>query len=113
MREAVTRLCHGALPTPGGTLARMVDVHHHLLPGLDDGSPDVATSLEMARIAVAEGITHVACTPHASSRYAFDPGLVPARAEELRSALADAKIPLTLGLGCDFHLSYDNIQDAI
>ncbi len=91
----------------------MVDVHHHLLPGLDDGSPDLATSLEMAQIAVADGITHVVATPHASSRFTFDPDLVQDRAAELRAALAEAKIPLTLGLGADFHLSYENIQDAL
>ena len=96
-----------------GTLGEMVDLHHHLLPGLDDGSPDLDTSLEMARIAVADGITHVVCTPHASSRFVFDPDVVSARVGELQAALVQAEIPLTLGQGCDFHLSYDNIQDAI
>ncbi|HLI75663.1 MAG TPA: CpsB/CapC family capsule biosynthesis tyrosine phosphatase [Acidobacteriaceae bacterium] len=91
----------------------MVDLHHHLLPGLDDGSPDLPTSLEMARLAVADGITHIVCTPHASSRYAFNPEAVLTRAEELRVALEEANIKLQLGLGCDFHLSYDNIQDAV
>ena len=42
----------------------MIDLHCHLLPGIDDGSRDVGQSLEMARIAVAEGVTVVACTPH-------------------------------------------------
>ena len=91
----------------------MVDLHHHLLPGLDDGSPDMATSLEMARMAVADGITHVVCTPHASDRYSFDPERVFLLAEELRTALEQAGIPLKIGLGCDFHLNYDNIQDAL
>ncbi len=91
----------------------MVDLHHHLLPGLDDGSPDLATSVEMARIAVADGITHVVCTPHASDRYSFEPELVLRRAEELRTALEGAGIPLRIGLGCDFHLNYDNLQDAL
>lgn len=91
----------------------MVDLHHHLLPGLDDGSPDLATSLEMARIAVADGITHVVCTPHANTRYPHDPAQVQVRLQELRQALAMELIPLTLGLGSDFHVSYDNVQDAI
>lgn len=96
-----------------GTLERMVDVHHHLLPGLDDGSPDLPTSVEMARIAVQDGITHVVCTPHANSRYMFDPEVIQMRAQELRQALAQAVIPLKIGLGCDFHLTYDNVQDAL
>ncbi len=91
----------------------MVDLHHHLLPGLDDGSPDLRTSIEMARIAEAEGITHVVCTPHASSRYTFDPSRNSALANELREALTAAGVEVKLGLGCDFHISYDNVQDAL
>ena len=48
----------------------MIDIHHHLLSGLDDGATSLDISLEMARIAVAEGITHVVCTPHANAQYA-------------------------------------------
>lgn len=97
----------------GDTLKPMVDVHHHLLHGLDDGSPDLLHSVEMARMAVADGITHVVCTPHANSRYPYDPAIVEARLAELRLALEREKILLTLGIGCDFHLTYDNVQDAI
>ena len=91
----------------------MVDLHHHLLPGLDDGSPDLATSVAMARMAVDDGITHIVCTPHASSRYGFDPALVHAKLNELRATLAAESVAIILGAGCDFHLSYDNMQDAI
>ncbi len=91
----------------------MVDLHHHLLPGLDDGSPDLGTSIEMARIAEAEGITHVVCTPHASSRYPFDPQKNALLLAQLREGLQAAGVHLTLGLGCDFHISYDNVQDAL
>ena len=42
----------------------MLDLHYHLLPGIDDGSTDLAMSLEMARMSVADGVTTVACTPH-------------------------------------------------
>lgn len=91
----------------------MVDLHHHLLPGLDDGSPDLATSVRMARMAAEDGITHVVCTPHASHRYEFSPAAVETALGELREAIARHKIALTLGTGCDFHLSYDNVRDAI
>jgi hypothetical protein len=43
---------------------RVIDLHCHMLPGIDDGAPDVATSLEMARIALSDGIRVTACTPH-------------------------------------------------
>ncbi|BBP44485.1 tyrosine-protein phosphatase [Thiosulfativibrio zosterae] len=42
----------------------MYDLHNHLLPGIDDGSPDINTSLELAKIAISQGITHMVCTPH-------------------------------------------------
>jgi protein-tyrosine phosphatase len=90
----------------------MVDLHHHLLPGLDDGSTDLPTSIAMARMAAEDGITRVVATPHASHRYPFEPEKVAAGMATLRSALSDAGIPLLIGSGCDFHLSYDNIQDA-
>jgi protein-tyrosine phosphatase len=91
----------------------MVDLHHHLLPGLDDGSPDLETSVAMSRMAVADGITHVVATPHASGAWEFDPSVNAAKLTELRQALAQESISLTLATGCDFHLNYDNIQDAI
>jgi protein-tyrosine phosphatase len=91
----------------------MVDIHHHLLPGLDDGPKDLDASIAMARMAAEDGITHVVATPHASNRYAFDPALIAQKLAELRHALDERGIPLVLASGCDFHLSYDNIQDAL
>lgn len=91
----------------------MVDVHNHLLPGLDDGSPDLDTSVRMAEIAVADGITHMVCTPHASNNFNFSPERIRERLDALRAALAARNLPLALSTGCDFHLSYDNLQEAL
>jgi protein-tyrosine phosphatase len=91
----------------------MVDIHHHLLPGLDDGPKDMELSVEMARMASEDGITHVVATPHANGRYAFEPAVIAGRAAELRQAIAAEGIALTLATGCDFHLSYENVQDAV
>jgi protein-tyrosine phosphatase len=90
----------------------MVDIHHHLLFGLDDGSDSLETSVAMARLAVGDGITHVVCTPHANSTYEFDPFVNQQKTAALRDRLAAEKIPLTLGSGCDFHLSFDNVAEA-
>jgi len=91
----------------------MFDIHHHLLFGLDDGAKDIETSIAMARLAVDEGITHVVCTPHANTKYEFNPAVNAEKAGAIRERLAAEGVPLTLGLGCDFHLSYDNIQSAL
>ncbi len=90
----------------------MIDIHHHLLFGLDDGAKSLSLSLAMARMAAEDGITHVVCTPHASEQYAFDVASVQAKLLELRELLEQEGIPLVLGSGCDFHLSYDNVQQA-
>ncbi len=88
----------------------MIDIHHHLLFGLDDGSTDIETSVAMAEMAAADGITHVVCTPHSNSHYTFDPAVNQERIDQLRERLGDK---ITLGLGCDFHLSFENIEDAL
>lgn len=69
-------------------------------------------SVEMARLAVADGITHVVCTPHANTHFAYNPASNAERVDELRARLAAERIPLTLGLGCDFHVTYDNVREA-
>jgi len=90
----------------------MIDVHHHLLYGLDDGAETIEDSIAMAKMAVEDGITHVVCTPHASHRYKFRQEENAVRLASLRAELASRGVPLVLGQGCDLHLSWDNIQDA-
>ncbi len=84
----------------------MVDIHCHLLPGLDDGAESIAMSLKMAEMAIADGITHVIATPHASNAFSFAPGAVRARRDELQSLLGPR---LTLATGSDFHMSFENL----
>src|ERR1700686_105505 len=61
----------------------MVDIHCHILPGLDDGADTLETSIQMAESAIADGITHVVGTPHANSHYVFDPEIIRQRRDEL------------------------------
>ena len=86
----------------------MVDIHCHILPALDDGAKSLEESLQMAEMAIADGITHVVATPHANSEFRFDFNLVRERRNELQARLGDR---LSLGTGCDFHLSVENLQE--
>ena len=78
----------------------MLDLHCHLLPGVDDGAPDIETSLTMARTLVAAGFSAVAPSPH----YGEGPGgdvpiaVADSRRELVREALASAEIPLEMAL---------------
>jgi protein-tyrosine phosphatase len=90
----------------------MIDIHHHLLWNLDDGASSMETSVEMARIAAADGISHVVCTPHANGQYTYEPGIIAEKIAELQRCLDGERIGLKLGHGCDFHMSYENIEDA-
>jgi len=86
----------------------MIDLHSHLLPGIDDGAPDLATALAMARLAVADGITVAACTPHIyPGLYENDSAGIGAAIGALRTELAAANIPLQLVAGADTHLAPD------
>ena len=83
----------------------MIDLHSHILPGIDDGAKTLEDSLEMARIAVDDGIQTMACTPHIyPGMYLNDgPGITAAR-DALQHALVQHGIPLKLVVGADVHL---------
>jgi protein-tyrosine phosphatase len=86
----------------------MIDLHSHILPGVDDGAPDLNTSLEMARIAVADGITHMACTPHiVAGVYDNSARTISDAVAMLQRHLREAQIPLELFVGADAHIAPD------
>jgi protein-tyrosine phosphatase len=87
----------------------MIDIHCHLLPGIDDGANSWETTLEMCRLAQQDGVSHIVATPHANYEYKYDRAAHLALLDELR-----ARVPgLSFSLGCDFHLSYENLEDAM
>lgn len=90
----------------------MIDLHCHLLPGIDDGAPDLSTSLTMARMAAADGITVTACTPHIyPGLYENDAEGILAAVQSLRLALLEAGIDMELTTGADTHLAPDLLRN--
>lgn len=75
----------------------MIDIHCHILPCLDDGSKDLEESIEMAKLAVSEGITKIIATPHHKNRDYDNPKRkILQQVEMLNSAFSQHKIPLTI-----------------
>jgi len=87
----------------------MVDIHCHILPQVDDGSKSWEITLEMCRVAAADGIDHIVATPHANERYTYERAALSATLDELAQRV---KTP-SFSLGCDFHFSYENLQSAL
>jgi protein-tyrosine phosphatase len=88
----------------------MIDIHSHILPGLDDGSPDLETSVAMVRMAADSGTTDIVASPHADLHFRFDPGRAEALIAELTEAAGGA---VRIHYGCDFQLHYENVQEAL
>lgn len=96
------------MPVPTLRPRSLIDLHCHILPGIDDGAPDLDTALEMARMAVADGITVTACTPHIyPGLYENDGDGIRAAIASLQAHLDQAGIPLRLVEGADVHLAPD------
>ena len=72
----------------------MIDVHSHILPGVDDGAPDLAASLGMLEAARAAGVSEIVCTPHVRDPW-FDHGRMLAAFGELSGAAGG--FPLHMG----------------
>jgi protein-tyrosine phosphatase len=88
----------------------MIDIHSHILPGIDDGSKSWAMTLEMCQLAIRDGITHIVATPHANDTYVYSSDRVRDLVSELNNKTGGG---LAISVGCDFHLSFENIEDAI
>ena len=88
-----------------GIDSKLIDLHCHLLPGLDDGAIDDETAIAMARLAVDDGIVTTACTPHMMPGVYNNVGSeVVDSVEQLSVILADANVPLMLVPGADVHV---------
>ena len=88
----------------------MIDIHSHILPEVDDGPKTWEASVEMCRMAALDGITHIVATPHSNERYHYDREYLEKLVGRLQELAGESP---SLSLGCDFHLSYDNLQQVL
>lgn len=94
----------------------MIDLHNHLLPGLDDGPATIDDALEMARAAVAAGVTTMACTPHVAAKYPNRSREILAGVDRLKIELRQAEIDLQVVSGAEIstevigHLNDDELR---
>jgi protein-tyrosine phosphatase len=88
----------------------VIDIHSHILAEVDDGPKSWDVAREMCRLAKEDGVECMIATPHANERYHYDREYLIRALAHLRQLVGPEP---RLGLGCDFHLSYENIQAAL
>ena len=83
----------------------MIDLHCHLFPGIDDGPRELSDSIELARLAVKNGITHAVVTPHITpGRYDNDLFTIRPVYQTFKQALLDKEIDLIIGMAAEVRL---------
>ncbi|MFJ7937164.1 tyrosine-protein phosphatase [Peribacillus sp. NPDC096622] len=89
-------------------MRNLIDIHCHILPGVDDGSADMKESMDMAKKAVEAGITHLYATPHhLNEKYVNVKNNIIDRAVRLNESLQQNNIPLTIHLGQEVRIHRD------
>ena len=83
----------------------MIDLHCHLLPGIDDGPETIEGSLELARAAVAAGTRMMVATPHVSWSYPNDADTIGSRVDELSARLTAEGIALEVRAGAEIAMT--------
>lgn len=88
----------------------MVDIHSHILPGLDDGAADLQTAVDMCRAAAAGGTREIVATPKATPRHPLDLDEVRAKVAELQERVGDQ---IHIHYGADLRLEWDTLNAAV
>jgi protein-tyrosine phosphatase len=83
----------------------MIDLHCHVLPGIDDGPATIEGSVELARAAVAAGIATLVATPHVNARTPNDPDTIAYLVDAVNARLATEQIALTVLPGAEIAIS--------
>ena len=85
----------------------MVDIHSHVVWGVDDGAPSMDVSMAMLAAAFESGTTDIVATPHMNAQFTYQGELVSERISELAAAVGGNP---RIHQGCEFHLSVDNLD---
>jgi len=88
----------------------VIDIHCHILPEVDDGPKSWEVAIAMCKMAAEDGIEYMVATPHANDHYFYDRAYLTGLVEHLQQRIGTRP---KLALGCDFHLSYENMQSAL
>ncbi|HWF10157.1 MAG TPA: CpsB/CapC family capsule biosynthesis tyrosine phosphatase [Bryobacteraceae bacterium] len=87
----------------------MVDIHSHIVYGVDDGAKTIDDSIAMLEMAADCGTTDIVATPHSDLQFTYDYDLVTERIAEIQARMGDR---IRIHRGCDFHLFFDNIENC-
>jgi protein-tyrosine phosphatase len=85
----------------------VIDLHTHLLPGVDDGPATMDEAIAMARATLDAGVAEVVATPHVSARYPNDPATIRRALDDVRAALEQANVPLHVHSGAE--IAFDTV----
>ncbi len=97
-------------PPAYNVVSNLIDIHSHIIPGVDDGPATLQEAVAMLHIAARSGTTDIVATPHCDFRFAFDPDGIEDRLAELREAAGGI---VRIQRGCEFHLSPENLECAL
>lgn len=90
----------------------MIDIHSHILPGIDDGAATTAEAIQIANAAVEEGITSIIATPHhQNGKYINSKQSILENVEELNVLLRNENIPLTILPGQETRIHGDLLNE--
>jgi len=81
----------------------MIDLHTHVLPGLDDGSHSLSESIETLKLHASQGCTTIVCTPHISPSYPNSESVIRQKYHELKEAVLEASLDVTLHYGAEYY----------
>ncbi|MFC1540931.1 tyrosine-protein phosphatase [Candidatus Latescibacterota bacterium] len=81
----------------------MIDLHTHLLPGLDDGSHSLSESMETLKMHHSQGCKTVICTPHISPAYPNSESSIKQKYDELKEAVSESSLDIIIHYGAEYH----------